>query len=219
MSSLYFPVIGGTLGSPYGSRTDPFTGKVKQHRGLDIKAPQGSGVIAPTDITITQAGWNKGGYGNLIVGTDGQNEYYFAHLNSIGVRPGDTVAGGQQIGTVGSTGRSTGPHLHFGVKDAQGNWLNPASLLDKGKGLLDKGKKVIEDFTRWGTTDIPGTEGIRGFRNDMADCGLDPFCWISKVDFFVRFAMVVLALALIVGALYMFGSNQVKKTITQAVRG
>ncbi len=99
------------------------------HTGLDFAAPSGTPIVAVANGVITEAGWS-GSYGNLTVQTleDG-TEIWYAHQTSIGVSPGDTVSGGQQIGTVGSTGNSTGPHLHLEVRPGGGDPVDPASAL------------------------------------------------------------------------------------------
>ncbi|HQA49001.1 MAG TPA: M23 family metallopeptidase, partial [Bacillota bacterium] len=67
-----------------------------------------------------------GGYGNLVVIKDGMYEYYYAHLSAVSVASGQTVRPGSQVGLVGSTGASTGPHLHFGIKPLDcGQWIDP----------------------------------------------------------------------------------------------
>lgn len=99
------------------------------HPGVDIKGTLGSPVYAAADGTITQAGWNRGGYGNQVIidHPDGRSTRY-AHLSKIDVEIGDNIKQGQVIGLVGSTGRSTGPHLHFEVI-AGGRRLNPLGFL------------------------------------------------------------------------------------------
>lgn len=99
------------------------------HPAIDIGAPLGSVVLAAEEGTVSAAGWSTYGYGNYIIVRhyDGFATLY-AHLNRIDVSPGDYVARGQQIGTVGSTGRSTGPHLHFEVS-LGGRTYNPLLYL------------------------------------------------------------------------------------------
>ena len=106
-----FPVS-GRISSTYGVRVDSFTGNPSFHLGLDIAASIGSPIQAWFNGTVTFVGAN-GGYGNSIVIKQGDLSVRYAHLNYIGVSVGQTVSQGQQIGTVGSTGRSTGPHLHL----------------------------------------------------------------------------------------------------------
>lgn len=100
-----------------------------RHPGIDIKGAMGSPVYAANGGTVTEAGWNRGGYGNQVIltHTDGRRTRY-AHLSKIGVRVGNSVRQGEVIGLVGSTGRSTGPHLHFEVM-AGGRRLNPLGVL------------------------------------------------------------------------------------------
>ncbi len=89
----------------------------RRHTGLDFPLATGDAVAAAGRGTVAFAGYNRGGYGNLVVVTHRLGfESWYAHLSSIAVRPGQAVAGGTLIGAAGSTGRSTGPHLHFEVR-------------------------------------------------------------------------------------------------------
>jgi murein DD-endopeptidase MepM/ murein hydrolase activator NlpD len=100
-----------------------------QHRALDIGAPAGTPVYASDSGYVVFAGWDNSGYGNLIVIDHGNGFItYYAHLIRIAVRVGDSVGKGQQIGAVGSTGHSTGPHLHFEIQ-YRGVQRNPATYL------------------------------------------------------------------------------------------
>jgi len=100
--------------SEFSYRTDPFTGAKTYHEGIDIDAPTGTPVVAATDGNITMAHWN-GGYGNCIEVSNSRSMNVYGHLSDYAVHAGEDVKQGQVIGYVGSTGRSTGPHLHFGV--------------------------------------------------------------------------------------------------------
>jgi murein DD-endopeptidase MepM/ murein hydrolase activator NlpD len=87
------------------------------HTGLDIAAPFGAPVIAAAAGQVSLAGWTSGGYGNLIIIDHGNGrQTLYAHLSQINVQPGQWVNRGQSIGRIGSTGFSTGPHLHFEVR-------------------------------------------------------------------------------------------------------
>ncbi|MBF6057310.1 MULTISPECIES: M23 family metallopeptidase [Thiomicrorhabdus] len=105
------------LTSPYGYRKHPITGLRQMHGGIDYKAEMGEPVLATADGVVQFAGYNKSsGYGNLIsiAHSNGFRSRY-GHLKSMDVKVGDYVSKGQVIGTVGSSGRSTGPHLHYEV--------------------------------------------------------------------------------------------------------
>jgi peptidoglycan hydrolase-like protein with peptidoglycan-binding domain len=107
---LAWPVV-GLVGSPFGPRGNAF------HPGIDIVAAMGAPVRAAAAGKVRFAAWNAGGYGNLvIVKIGGGVSAMYAHLSQIDVRPGQTVAAGQQLGLVGMTGNATGPHLHFEVR-------------------------------------------------------------------------------------------------------
>ncbi len=116
----------GVLTSGYGRRWG------RMHKGIDIAAPIGTPVVAAATGVVVTAGWNSGGYGNLveIQHPDGSLTLY-AHNNRILVRRGQEVAQGQQISEMGSTGYSTGPHLHFEVHPSGRGAVNPMAYLPK----------------------------------------------------------------------------------------
>jgi len=110
-----YPLKGSRLSSPFGWRNDPFTGERRHHAAIDLSAPQGTVVWAAMDGKVSTLGYDRT-YGNFIILTHaGGYQTMYAHLFSITVKKGDTVSKGKQIGTVGNTGYSTGPHLHFAV--------------------------------------------------------------------------------------------------------
>lgn len=117
-----WPLIGyTTLSSPYGMRIDPIKGGQAFHDGIDIPAPHGTLVVAVQDATVIEVISSSDGYGNLIrlQHKDGVQSFY-GHLSKIGVQEGQQILRGEVIGWVGTTGNSTGPHLHLGmVKDGQ----------------------------------------------------------------------------------------------------
>ncbi len=117
--------------SGYGWRNNPVTGQWAFHSGIDLGASMGTPVLAAKTGKVEFAGW-EGGYGNFIEIVHNSFGTRYAHLSQIYVTQGQRVVKGQQIGRVGSTGRSTGPHLHFEViiPSAQGwSTLDPASYL------------------------------------------------------------------------------------------
>ena len=123
----------GWLSSGTGGRTDPFTGEADFHPGLDISADRGTPVYATADGVVTQAS-ASGAYGNLIV-IDHQFgvETRYGHLSAFRAQRGQAVKRGDLIGLVGSTGRATGPHLHYEVR-VSGRILNPMQFLGKPRG-------------------------------------------------------------------------------------
>jgi murein DD-endopeptidase MepM/ murein hydrolase activator NlpD len=122
----------GWLSSTVGPRHDPITGERDFHEGLDISADRGSAVYATADGTVTHAA-AEGGYGNLVVLDHGYGlETRYGHLSRYRVRVGDQVKRGDVVGLVGSTGRSTGYHLHYEVR-VNGRLLNPLQLLLNGR--------------------------------------------------------------------------------------
>ncbi len=115
-----FPVR-GLMGNGYGWRRDPFTGMRDFHEGLDVVAPVGTKVISPADGIVTRVG-ASGGFGNSILISHGYGIITrYGHLSSYSVRVGQRVKRGDVVATVGTTGRSTGPHLHYEVLVHQRN--------------------------------------------------------------------------------------------------
>lgn len=119
----------GRITSTFGHRENPFTGEnVETHKGLDIKGPLGGPVKAMARGVVEFAGL-RGGFGNCIMLKHGNGfETLYGHLSKILVRVDQKIEIGQQIGNIGSTGRSTGPHLHYEVHK-NGQQINPASFL------------------------------------------------------------------------------------------
>ena len=122
------PIKKGWTSSYFGKRTDPFTGRRAQHKGMDFAGKDGSDVIAVASGVVTWAS-RRYGYGNLVEINHG-NGYVtrYGHNKSILVKVGDTVKKGQGISLMGSTGRSTGPHVHFEVL-VNGRTVNPAKYI------------------------------------------------------------------------------------------
>ena len=118
------PLMGSVLTSSYGMRTHPVLGGTRKHTGIDLAAPTGTPVYATADGVVSRADWysSYGLYISLEHGASLQTRY--AHLSRLAVAAGDTVKKGDLIGYVGSTGRSTGPHLHYEVR-VDGVAVNP----------------------------------------------------------------------------------------------
>lgn len=124
----YNPVDYPYLSSSFGWRRNPVTGRHAMHDGLDFAAPSGAPIYAASGGVVTQARFRRG-YGNLVEITHGNGlSTRYAHASSIKVKEGDLVEKGQTIALVGSTGRSTGAHLHFEVRMA-GHPLDPTLFL------------------------------------------------------------------------------------------
>lgn len=120
--------VDGRLSSPFGERDHPLTGETKHHDGVDFAAGQGTPIRAAADGVVSFAG-QRGGYGNVvIVDHPGGLQTLYAHQSHVGVTEGEWVGRGQVIGAVGSTGRSTGPHLHFEVREG-GRAVDPLPCL------------------------------------------------------------------------------------------
>jgi murein DD-endopeptidase MepM/ murein hydrolase activator NlpD len=107
--------VRGYLSTSFGNRLDPFTGLKDFHPGLDVSTPLGTKIVAPADGVVVSTGI-KGGLGNAVTLNHGYGMVtQYGHLDRFNVRPGQRVHRGDVIGFVGSTGRSTGPHLHYEV--------------------------------------------------------------------------------------------------------
>ena len=134
---LSMPVSAGTFdkSSGFGARTDPFTGRFAFHPGIDFAGPWGSVVHATAPGTVVFAG-NRGGYGNMVEIDHGYGIHTrYGHLSAISVKVGAYLAKGAGLGRVGSTGRSTGPHVHYEV------WYddvvkNPNNFIEAGRHVL-----------------------------------------------------------------------------------
>jgi murein DD-endopeptidase MepM/ murein hydrolase activator NlpD len=108
--------VRGLLTDGFGGRSDPFTGEPGQHGGIDISSAVGQPVRAPADGIIVKAEWENG-YGNVVYISHGYGySTRYGHLSGFASRPGQRIKRGDVIGFVGSTGRSTGPHLHYEVR-------------------------------------------------------------------------------------------------------
>jgi murein DD-endopeptidase MepM/ murein hydrolase activator NlpD len=124
------------MSSGFGYRSDPFTGGGAMHNGLDFKGPMGTSILAAADGKVTSVGL-QGGYGNTIEITHANGLVTrYAHLAGFNVSLGQKVERGVQIGRMGSTGRSTGSHLHFEVR-LNGQAINPKKFLEANPDVLE----------------------------------------------------------------------------------
>ena len=125
------PLPGHAVNSPFGLRKLSFEAHARQHKGVDIAAPKGSSVYATAEGVVSRTGYDAGGYGAFVElrHPNGMTSLY-GHLSRIDVARGEAVSGGERLGLVGSTGRSTGPHLHFEVRRAD-IVVNPANVVGR----------------------------------------------------------------------------------------
>ena len=123
------PIINGWYSSNFGFRIDPFSGMKTFHEGIDFPAEVGTAIVAAASGKVVFAGWHPE-YGKMIEVDHGNGLLTrYAHTSQIFVHEGDLVVRGQRLASVGSTGRSTGPHLHFEVR-LNGVPQNPARFLE-----------------------------------------------------------------------------------------
>jgi len=140
------PINGARLSSPFGMRKHPILGYNKKHLGTDFAAPEGTPIIASGTGTITRAKWCGGGGNCIKIKHNSTYETIYAHLKNFakGIKVGKKVKQGQIIGYVGSTGMSTGPHLHYEVI-VNGKKVNSQKLkLPSGKILKDEERNLFE---------------------------------------------------------------------------
>jgi len=136
------PVKTAAFTSGYGVRSDPFRGGHAMHAGIDLAGPYGTPIYATADGTVERAGWNNGGYGNLIELDHGRGiETRYGHLSKILIHAGQQVKRGQLIGYMGSTGRSTGNHLHYEVR-IDGKPVNPIPFMKSTDYLVEMQKNA-----------------------------------------------------------------------------
>lgn len=125
------PVPGRQVGSPFGLRQLPWEEARRLHAGVDIAGDSGLPVRAAADGVVTRAG-NGGGYGRFVqVRHAAGLTSFYAHLGRIDVAPGTTLKAGESLGALGSSGTSTGPHVHFEIRDAKGRPLNPEAFIGR----------------------------------------------------------------------------------------
>jgi murein DD-endopeptidase MepM/ murein hydrolase activator NlpD len=127
--------------SGFGVRDDPFHRGAAMHPGIDLAGSYGSPIYATADGVVTRAGWNSGGYGNLVELDHGRGIMTrYGHMSAILVHVGDHVTRGQQVGRMGSTGRSTGNHLHYEVR-IDGRPVNPIPFMKSTDYVLAMQKR------------------------------------------------------------------------------
>jgi murein DD-endopeptidase MepM/ murein hydrolase activator NlpD len=131
---IHNPAPGHAISSTFGVRKDPLLGTPALHSGMDFRAPKGTPIRSSGAGTVITAGWS-GGYGRMV---EVEHEHglttRYAHMSRISVSEGDKVETGQVLGLVGSTGRSTGPHLHYEVR-RDGKALDPLRFLKTGRKI------------------------------------------------------------------------------------
>jgi len=143
-SSYVFPLKGSCRRtSKFGMREHPVLKKPKKHEGVDYGAAKGNEIYSIADGTVIESAFNNvSGYYVVIIHAGGLSSHY-CHLQEMGIKKGVNIVAGQAIGKVGSTGRSTGPHLHLGIKQ-NGKWVDPEKILNVAiqQNFTTKNKEV-----------------------------------------------------------------------------
>jgi murein DD-endopeptidase MepM/ murein hydrolase activator NlpD len=135
------PAAAPMITSSYGYRRDPFTGAAAMHSGLDFRGPMGAPIYAAAKGKVTFVG-RKSGYGNVVEVSHGNGLMTrYAHMSKFAAKTGQSVAAGDVIGAIGSTGRSTGPHLHFEVR-INGRAVNPRPFLESAPDVLKEARQL-----------------------------------------------------------------------------
>ena len=140
------PINGARLSSPYGMRKHPIDGYNKMHKGTDFAAPMGTPIMASGDGVVIKASWCGGGGNCVKIRHNSSYITVYAHMSKFAanIKKGKRVKQGQTIGYVGSTGKSTGPHLHYEVIH-NGKRINSQTLkLPSGKILKNKSREQFE---------------------------------------------------------------------------
>jgi murein DD-endopeptidase MepM/ murein hydrolase activator NlpD len=128
------PIPAAPISSPFGVRADPFLGTPAMHTGVDFEVPAGNLARATADGTVTMAGYD-GGYGNMVEVDHGNGiTTRYGHLSQIDVKVGEVVSKGTVLGHTGSTGRSTGPHLHYEIR-VDGDPIDPMRYINAGSQI------------------------------------------------------------------------------------
>jgi murein DD-endopeptidase MepM/ murein hydrolase activator NlpD len=146
ISNFTLPITGAAISSGFGWRVHPITGERKLHKGVDFAAPTGTPIFAASEGMVTYAGWTDDGYGNVVELRHENGELtLYAHTNKVYVSKGQTVNKGQAIAEVGTTGRSTGPHLHFEIQPDGKTAVDPMDYLQLRQVTLDLASNSFKD--------------------------------------------------------------------------
>lgn len=141
-SGLRYPLDHLHITSTFGSRIHPVTGARAFHNGVDYRGSVGVPVYAVADGAVIQSAFSDGNGNYIAIKHSDNSQSWYLHLSQRGVKAGQKVKGRQVIGKVGNTGRSTGPHLHLGIKQPNGAWMNPLQ-----KRMIATPKLTGEKFT------------------------------------------------------------------------
>ena len=140
--------------SQYGNRTDPFTGKASNHNGVDFALPLDTEVKSNVNGTVWAVEYQEKGFGNYVIVADSSGKFhYYAHLNQASVQMGDYISVGDTLGLSGSTGRSTGPHLHYEVRDVLNKKYDPNDYITNISSPVE-GDNVVNAIKNYTTGKI-----------------------------------------------------------------
>jgi murein DD-endopeptidase MepM/ murein hydrolase activator NlpD len=141
-----YPIQGASnFTSGFGVRSDPFRGRAAMHGGIDLAGAYGTPVYATADGIVARSEWNNGGYGNLVEINHGEGiQTRYGHLSRLIAQPGQRVRRGELIGLMGSTGRSTGSHLHYEVR-IDGRAVNPIPFMQSTDTIAALQRRVASN--------------------------------------------------------------------------
>lgn len=156
---------GGRITSGYGMRIHPTLGYSKMHNGIDIAGAKGTGLSANVSGKVTAQGYNSVS-GNFVKIQDSNGfQHFYGHLDKAFVKLGDLIEAGTKIGNIGSTGRSTGSHLHYEVKNSSGKYINPADFVSSAKS----GKVSVSSSTNGTSNSSTAAEVAQALDNAKSE--------------------------------------------------
>lgn len=184
--------------SPYGTRTNPTnTAETETHNGVDYAVPLNTPIYSNVTGVVEKSSYDADGYGNYVVIRDGYGRmHYYAHLNESSVNVGESIKSGEVIGLSGSTGRSTGAHLHYEIRDESGNTLNPEEHADDEIVAISTAAKSMSGGL-WGAF----TSGIETVKNSLDIIGHVKSFIFNFFKFIITTLLIILCVVFITKSL------------------
>lgn len=173
-NSVYLRGWDGAIGSGYGMRMHPIRGYERMHNGVDIAGNNGGLLSSIESGTVESVLWDANGYGHYVIVDTPKFKFLVAHLNAVYVKPGQKVQQGDILGEIGSTGGSTGPHIHFEVT-INGNRIDPMATVlnikNHNKNYVSEAdqRKILEEEQRKITEEMINIDAEREILAEMAE--------------------------------------------------